>query len=90
MTIARHLRITGLVQGVFFRAWTREQAEQLDIRGWVRNCPDGAVEAHLEGDKSAVEQLIDSMRQGPPNARVDHLQVGEAAAENFGRFEVRR
>ena len=52
--IARHLSITGRVQGVFFRAWSREQADQLGVRGWIRNRPDGHVEAHVEGDEAAV------------------------------------
>ena len=51
--VARHVRIYGRVQGVFFRAWTREEAERLGVTGWVRNCPDGRVEAHVEGDETA-------------------------------------
>jgi len=49
MAAARHVQVTGRVQGVFFRGWTQEQAERLGVNGWVRNCPDGSVEAHLEG-----------------------------------------
>ena len=55
MTIARHISVTGRVQGVFFRSWTREQADALEVTGWVRNCPDGRVDAHLEGEEAAVE-----------------------------------
>lgn len=86
---AHHVRITGTVQGVFFRAWTREQAQELGLTGWVRNCADGSVEAHLEGDESAVEQMIERMRQGPAAARVEEVQAEEAAPEGFNGFEVR-
>ena len=87
--IARHVRVTGLVQGVFFRAWTRDEARRLGIAGWVRNCPDGAVEAHLEGEADKVERMIVLLRQGPPQARVDDVLVVDSASENLDRFEVR-
>ena len=89
-TIARRVRITGLVQGVFFRAWTREQAKRLGVSGWVRNCPDGSVEAQLEGDAKAVERLTDLLGQGPDGARVDRIEIAEAAPENSDGFDVRR
>ncbi len=69
------------MQGVFFRAWTEEQAERLNVDGWVRNCPDGSVEAHLEGDESAVNWLIDLIGDGPPSARVANVRVSDAAVE---------
>ena len=87
--VARHVRITGHVQGVFFRAWTRDQASSLDVSGWVRNCPDGSVEAQLEGDAEAVGDLIELMREGPPAARVDDVHVETAAAEGLSGFDVR-
>lgn len=89
MIVAQRIRVTGRVQGVFFRAWTREEARRLAVAGWVRNCSDGSVQAHVEGEAEAVERLIELMREGPPGARVDDLQLGEAALENLGRFEVR-
>jgi acylphosphatase len=67
--------ITGLVQGVFFRANTRYEAESLDIKGWVRNCWDGRVEATFEGEKSKVERMIDWCHKGPPGAAVKDVQV---------------
>jgi acylphosphatase len=89
--IARHLIVTGRVQGVFFRLETRRAAERLGVKGWVRNLPDGAVEALLEGDRQAVEALIDWCRQGPPRARVDAVQVEPRAFEGrFKTFEIRR
>lgn len=89
MTVARLVRVTGRVQGVFFRAWTRDQARALGVNGWVRNCSDGSVEAHVEGDEATIEQIIERMRSGPPSAKVEDLQISEASAENLGSFEVR-
>jgi acylphosphatase len=88
--IARHVRVTGHVQGVFYRAWAQGQARELAVSGWIRNCPDGAVEAHLQGAQEAVERMIERMRSGPSNARVDDVDVEQAAAEPTGRFELRR
>ncbi len=90
MTTARHVRINGRVQGVFFRVWTREQAEELGVTGWVRNCPDGRVEAHVEGDEAAVQQMIERMRQGPPAAQVEDLTTWNVEPCEFEDFEVRR
>lgn len=87
--IARRVRITGRVQGVFFRAWTRDEARSIGVQGWVRNCPDGAVEAHLEGDEGEVDELIRRMRHGPPHAKVTDLKISDVPVENLGRFEVR-
>ena len=88
MTIARHLVVTGLVQGVFFRAWTKEQADALGVSGWVRNCADGSVEAHVEGDEEGVEALIKRLRHGPPSARVERVDASEAGPTGSGRFSV--
>jgi acylphosphatase len=81
--------VTGRVQGVFFRAWTRDEAQSLGITGWVRNCGDGSVEAQLEGEAEAIDELLDLIREGPPDARVDALSVEEADQEGLGSFEVR-
>ena len=89
MMIGRHVRVTGLVQGVFFRAWTQGHARELGISGWVRNCPDGSVEAHLTGEEDAVERMIQRLRSGPSNARVEDVLVEDSEPESVGRFEVR-
>jgi acylphosphatase len=89
MTIARHISVTGRVQGVFFRSWTREQADALEVTGWVRNCPDGRVDAHLEGEEAAVEQMIERMRRGPPSAKVEDIRLWDVAPCDFDSFEVR-
>lgn len=67
--------ITGRVQGVFFRAETRETAESLGLSGWVRNVPDGSVEAVFEGERSRVREAVEWCRKGPPGARVDAIEV---------------
>ena len=87
--IARRVRVSGRVQGVFFRAWTRDEARSLGVCGWVRNCADGSVEAHLEGDERSVTELIRRMRHGPPHAKVTDLKVSDAATESCPGFELR-
>ena len=89
MTAARRVRVTGRVQGVFFRAWTRDEAKALGLTGWVRNAADGSVEAFLEGSESAVAKMIELLGQGPSHARVDEVDVEEADPEVHDRFEVR-
>ena len=87
--VARLARVTGRVQGVFFRAWLRDEAQSVGVSGWVRNCSDGSVEAQLEGEPDAVEELIDLIREGPPGARVGRVEVEEADREGLSSFEVR-
>ncbi|MFO7808567.1 acylphosphatase [Guyparkeria sp.] len=87
--IQRHVYVSGQVQGVFFRDFTRQKAESSGVAGWVRNLPDGRVEAILEGEPTGVERLLDAMRAGPPAARVDDIQVSEAPPGHHDRFEVR-
>jgi acylphosphatase len=87
--IARHVSVTGRVQGVFFRAWMRDQAVALGVTGWVRNCPDGRVDSHIEGDETAVGQLIERLHEGPPSARVEEVHVWEVETFDFDDFEVR-
>lgn len=89
MATARTVRIRGRVQGVFFRVWTRNQAERAGVSGWVANCSDGSVEAWLEGDAEALDTLIDLMRRGPPGARVDSLDIEEAPVSGSSGFTVR-
>lgn len=88
-TVARKVRVFGRVQGVFYRQWTLNQARALGVAGWVRNCPDGTVEAHLEGAEAAVAQMIQGMRQGPSQARVEDVTVESVEPEEIGGFSVR-
>ena len=87
---ARHVTVTGRVQGVFFRAWMSDQATELGVTGWVRNCPDGRVDSHIEGERAAVELLIKRLRRGPPGARVEDVHVWDVDLFDFDDFEVRR
>jgi acylphosphatase len=89
MLVAHHVRVTGLVQGVFFRAWTAEQARELGVSGWVRNASDGSVEAHLEGEKWPVQQLIEKLNGGPPSANVAEVMVENADFQRIEGFDVR-
>ncbi|MAW81874.1 MAG: acylphosphatase [Parvularcula sp.] len=82
-------RITGRVQGVSYRAWTREAARAQGLSGWVRNCADGSVEAVFAGDRAAVDAMIAACRKGPPAARVDNVETADAAALQGDDFEIR-
>ncbi len=73
--VRAYVRVYGRVQGVFFRANTVDKARELGVTGYVRNMPDGSVEAVIEGDKEKVEKLISWMHIGPPLARVDRVEV---------------
>lgn len=88
----KHLAITvsGLVQGVWFRASTKEQAEQLGINGFVQNEPDGNVYLEAEGNEEELENLVTWLKQGPPAARVDNLDIEEGELKNFSGFEISR
>ena len=67
------VRIRGQVQGVWFRGWTEREAGNLGLSGWVRNCPDGSVEALFCGRKEAVQEMIENCASGPRLARVDEV-----------------
>lgn len=88
--IARNVRVTGRVQGVGYRAWTRDRAEVLGLTGWVRNEPDGAVRAHLVGTGAAVSRMLAEMERGPTFARVADVVASDVVAEASDGFEVRR
>ena len=88
--VAKHVRVIGRVQGVFYRAWAQSQARELGVSGWIRNCPDGSVEAHLGGEEDCVARMIERMRRGPANAQVEEIDVTDSAPEDLGRFELRR
>ena len=91
MTAARaHVFVSGRVQGVWFRESTRERAEELGVGGWVRNLPDGRVEALFEGDEAAVRRAVDFVREGPRHARVERVELAEEASDDpSSLFRVR-
>lgn len=85
-----HVIIHGLVQGVYFRASTREEAVRLGVAGWVRNLPNGSVEAVFEGEKRRVEEIVGWCHKGPPGARVEKVEVSwDQFNGEFSRFDIR-
>ena len=90
MKVTRHLRITGRVQGVGYRYALKSEAQAHGIHGWVRNCRDGTVEAVVQGDAQAVEQILAWAKRGPPAARVAEINAQPAQGEldrPYGGFE---
>ena len=87
--IARNVVVSGDVQGVFFRDSARREARRLRVSGWVSNRPDGRVEAHLEGPRDAVEELVRWCRSGPRHATVADVQVTDAEPAGYVRFAIR-
>jgi acylphosphatase len=85
----RLVRIRGKVQGVWYRAWTVEEATRRGLRGWVRNRRDGSVEALFAGDPAVIEEMISTCRVGPPLARVDSISSETTAEEPPAGFESR-
>jgi acylphosphatase len=89
VTRAVHVRISGLVQGVAFRAWTERRANALGLSGWVRNLPDGDVEAVFSGPADAVEAMLTASREGPRSAVVDSVEILCEVAPLSGAFTIR-
>ena len=85
--VRARVRVRGRVQGVFFRAEARDRARSLGVAGWVRNVPDGSVEAVFEGDEQRVESMVEWMRRGPSGAAVESVEaVREEPREEQGFF----
>ena len=81
----RHVIIRGRVQGVGYRAFVEQMAQELEVEGWVRNRADGSVEILVAGDAAAVEEMIEACRHGPPSARVDGLEEREGGRDEIAR-----
>lgn len=88
MTVARRVVVDGRVQGVGYRQGCADRARALRLSGWVRNRPDGRVEALFEGPAGAVVQMLDWCRSGPPMARVTDLRVAEEIPGGLSGFRV--
>ncbi|MEP6513069.1 MAG: acylphosphatase [Parafilimonas sp.] len=86
--LARHIIVKGQVQGVFFRKYTKQKAQQLNIKGWVRNLPDDSVEIIAQGDKKNLQQFIEWCKRGPSNASVTDVIAEEISAESFREFSI--
>ena len=82
----RHVIISGRVQGVWFRGWTKQQASSLGLTGWVRNRRDGTVEAIFQGDAADIDAMLNACWQGPPAANVTDIRVANGVLSNFQNF----
>ena len=87
--IRRRVIVSGLVQGVAFRYSARDAARRIGVSGWVKNLPDGRVEALVEGEPVRVARMVEWLRQGPPSGRVDDVQIREEQPTGeFDGFEI--
>jgi acylphosphatase len=87
--VRSHVRVEGLVQGVYFRESTRRCAEAAGVAGWVRNLADGSLEAVFEGTADAVAEVVAFCRIGPPDARIDTVEVTPEAPHGITGFTIR-
>lgn len=85
-----HVLIAGRVQGVWYRGAMQREAERLGLAGWVKNRPDGKVEAVVEGAPAHVDSLVAWCRKGPPSARVEDVAVHEEPPQGLSGFRVTR
>jgi len=86
-----HLKISGRVQGVYYRASALQEAQKLGLVGWVMNCADGSVETLAEGEKAKLDQFIAWCQRGPEGARITRINIRWAATEhNLHGFVIRR
>ena len=86
--MAIHAFISGRVQGVWFRAFTREQAQKNTVNGWARNLADGRVEVHLEGSITAVEAVLTALHKGPRLANVKALTKEQTNYQHYKNFQI--
>ena len=89
MLLHYDIRISGKVQGVFFRASARAEANRLELHGFVRNEEDGSVHAEAEGDRQNLDEFLSWCRKGPPHAQVDHVAASAGEVRGFKGFHVR-
>jgi acylphosphatase len=85
-----HVHVSGRVQGVTYRATTRDEARSRGVDGWVRNLADGRVEAVFEGPSGAIDAMLDYCHEGPRRARVEDVTVAYEPPESLAGFEIRR
>ncbi|MEX2594057.1 MAG: acylphosphatase [Anditalea sp.] len=86
----KQIKITGKVQGVFFRKRTQEKARELDIKGWVRNEPDGSVLAEIEGNQQALTVMEAWLKIGPERAKVENLIIQMGEEKGYRDFEIKK
>ena len=85
-----HLLISGKVQGVFFRESSRKLAEKLNIKGWIKNTPNGKVEALISGEERDLNDFVNWCRKGPERAEVADVKISKELSIHFEEFEVIR
>ena len=85
-----HLVIKGNVQGVYYRASAKEKANELGVKGWIKNSPGGQVEAMASGNKEQLDKFIEWCRQGPQHAEVSDIVVTKREEENFNDFSIKK
>jgi acylphosphatase len=84
-----HIRVYGRVQGVYYRNFTRRNALRLNLTGWVRNRPDGTVEATAAGEQKQLLEFVAALEQGPPKARVDNIEVAwQKSTSAYSDFQI--
>lgn len=88
--VQAHVYVSGTVQGVYYRASTKEQADQRSVNGWVKNLADGRVEAIFEGNEAAVNELVEWCHNGPKRASVTDVDVEYTTPEGFEDFQIKR
>ncbi len=88
MKKAIRVYIKGLVQGVFFRIFIRDQAQRLNLNGYVRNLEDGRVEAYFEGQANDIQKMIEICKKGPRHAKVDKVEVKEEKIQDMRNFKI--
>ena len=91
MNLQVHVVISGRVQGVWFRASTKEKAEQLGLTGWVMNTNDGKVEAVFQGEEKILQEMLSWCHQGPPNSKVENVEIikQQQSTNVFDDFSIR-
>jgi len=87
---AKRIKIIGSVQGVFFRANAKEKAEELELIGWVKNCPDGSVETHAEGSPESISEFEQWCSHGPQTAIVESVKSEDTREAGYESFEIVR
>ncbi|HEV8080821.1 MAG TPA: acylphosphatase [Chitinophagaceae bacterium] len=85
-----HLLITGKVQGIFYRATAKKIANQLNIKGWIKNTKDGNVEATATGNEEQLKEFINWCKQGPENAKVEEVIIEQKPITSFDTFDITR
>lgn len=86
--ISVRVRVSGMVQGVYYRAFTRAKAQELGVKGWVQNLPGGGVEAVLEGERKKVGELLSLMKVGPAGAMVSGMEISELSPKDYQEFKI--